>query len=70
MLKQKIVFVRNGPNSSKNWGMHEVVGVRPKAVNNIMVIPNVDLRYLRIRRGKRFGRIPGVRVSTSLPTLC
>jgi hypothetical protein len=49
VLKEEVVFVRNTANSPEYSALHEVIGVRAEAVNDVMVVPDVDLWNLAVR---------------------
>lgn len=53
-------------NASEDVTFHELIHIRSKAVNDVMVIPDVDLRDLTVRRREWLCRIPGPDISMIL----
>ena len=48
VLEQHVVLVRNTSDTAEDGAAHEVVSVRAEAINNVMVIPDVQLRDLAV----------------------
>lgn len=45
-------------DAPKDGTSHEMVGVRAKPINDVVIIPYVDLGNLRVGGGKGFGAVP------------
>ena len=58
VLKQAVILEGDAANASKNSTLHEVIRVASETVDDIMVIPDIDLRNLRIGSGEGLGAIP------------
>lgn len=58
MLEQAVVLEADSTKATEYSTSHEMVGVRTKPVNDVVVIPNIDLGDLSVGRCKRLGRIP------------
>ena len=75
MLEQAVVFECNTANTTKYSTAHEVIGIATEAIDNIMVVPHVQLRDLPIRCSKSARRIPSnviveVKLVTIVAHLC
>lgn len=58
MLEETVVFEADTAYASKDGASHEMIRIRAEPIDDIVVVPDVDLRYLRIRRSERLGAIP------------
>lgn len=50
VLEQHVVLMRTSTNSTKDVAVHELIHIRPKSVDNIMVIPHIDLAIMACQR--------------------
>jgi hypothetical protein len=58
MLKEHVIFKSNMSDTDEDRGPHEVICVASKSINDIMIIPDIDLRDLPIGRHKRLCGVP------------
>ena len=49
VLEEQVVLVGHSSNNLDYRGFHEVVGIRAEAVDDVVVVPDVDLWYLTVR---------------------
>lgn len=50
VLEKEVVLVSNTTNPTKDGALHKVVCIAAEAVDNVMIVPDVQLRDLRVRR--------------------
>ena len=48
VLKEEVVFMRYSSNPAEDWTLHEVVCVASEAVDDVVIVPDIELRYLSI----------------------
>lgn len=58
MLEQHIVFESDGTESCEYWTCHGVMGIGTEAINDVVIIPDVDHWDLRVRHTKESLREP------------
>lgn len=58
MLKEAIIFETDATNASKDGAFHKMIGVGTKSVDNIVIIPDIDLWDACIGSCERLGAIP------------
>lgn len=58
MLEQAVVFEGNAADTTEDSALHEMFGIAPEAINDIMVIEDIQLWYLGVCCSKSSGRIP------------
>ena len=58
VLKEEVVLMRHASNSAEDGALHKVVGVAAEAVDDVVVVPYVELRDLSIRHAKGVGVVP------------
>ena len=58
MLEQEVVLVCNSTDSSENSAVHEVVGIRAETIDDVVIIPDVDLGNLAVGSRKWLVAIP------------
>src|SRR5204863_9951307 len=58
VLEQAVILEGNAPDAAKDGTLHEMIGIGTESVNDIMVVPDVDLGYLRVCTGKRLRPVP------------
>ena len=58
MLEQAVILECHSTNSSKDGTLHEMIRVRAEAIDNVVVIPDIDLRDLPVRSFERFVAVP------------
>ena len=58
VLEEKVVLVGNTANAAEDIALHEILDVRAKAINDVVVIPQVKLRNLSVGASKWLGVVP------------
>lgn len=58
MLEEAIVLERDTANATEDGTFHELVSVRAETINDVVIIPDIDLRNRSVGRRKRFSAIP------------
>lgn len=58
VLEKQVVLVRHTTNASEHGTLHEVISVRAKTVDDVVVVPDVDLRDLAVRVGEGTLSVP------------
>lgn len=53
MLKQGVILICNASKTTEDRRSHEVIGVGAETIDNVVIVPNVNLRYLSIGPSKR-----------------
>lgn len=56
MLEKHVIFVRASTDSAEDIASHELVDIGPKAVDNVVIIPNIDLRSTHRGQQSNMGR--------------
>lgn len=58
VLEKHVVLVSDTTDASENIALHEVVDIRAKSVDNVVVIPDIDLGNLAIGSSKGLSAVP------------
>ena len=58
MLEEHVVLPRRRPDAPKDVALHELVDVGAEAVDDIVVVPDVELGDLAVGHGEGAGRVP------------
>ena len=58
MLEETVILETDTTDASEDGALHEVVGIGSKPVNDIVIIPDINLRNAGVCARKRFGAIP------------
>ena len=58
VLKEEVVLMRHPSNSAEDGALHEVVGVAAEAVDDVVVVPDVELRDLSVGHAEGVGVVP------------
>ena len=58
VLEEKVVLVGCASNATEDVALHELLDVGAEAVNNVVVIPKVELGDLAIHTSERLGVVP------------
>lgn len=58
VLEEEVVLVCYTANAAENVAFHEIFDVGAKAVNNVVVVPEVELRNLSVGSGEGLGGVP------------
>lgn len=58
VLKEKVVLVGSSTDATEDIAFHEVIDVRAEAVNDVVVIPQVERRNLSVHASEWLGIVP------------